>query len=90
MPDSFFDTAERMYDSSKALHKEAHFHNASYMAGYVLECYGKILLSLDPAQNPRSYSHRVININTYLQYLLTNTYVSLILNLDKKNLVISS
>lgn len=75
MPDDFFSTAERMYDSSKVLHKISHFHNASYMAGYVLECYGKILLSLDPTLNPRSYGHRIININNELQYLLTNSSV---------------
>ena len=75
MPDNFFSTAERMYDSSKILHRESHFHNASYMAGYVLECYGKILLSLNPTSNTRSFSHNIIRINTELQYLLTSSSI---------------
>lgn len=75
MPDNFFSTAERMYDSSKILHQKSHFHNASYMAGYVLECYGKIGLSLDPKLNPKDYGHKIGKINSELQYLLTNSSV---------------
>jgi HEPN domain-containing protein len=61
MPDNFLVTAERMHDSSKLLHDANHYHNACYTAGYVAECYLKILVRL-VSGNPRQYGHDVVRL----------------------------
>jgi hypothetical protein len=76
MPDNFFMTAERMHDSSKNLHSATHYHNACYLAGYVMECYGKILVQKAVIRNPKMYSHNVVNINTDLIAYLASSSAS--------------
>jgi HEPN domain-containing protein len=62
MPENFFNAAERMRDSSRLLHNTAHWHNACYMAGYVVECYLKIFLQFGIVTGtPRNYSHDFID-----------------------------
>ncbi len=72
MPDNFFVASERMYDSSKVLHESSHFHNACYLAGYVLECYGKILIEKAMGGRPKSYGHDLTRMNTDLGYFLSS------------------
>lgn len=50
--DNYRLTAERMYDSSKILHEKQHFFNACYLAGYVGECYAKLLYRVIVLQDP--------------------------------------
>lgn len=45
-------TAERMLQSSKILHENKQFFNACYLAGYVVECYQKIVIQILDS-NPR-------------------------------------
>jgi HEPN domain-containing protein len=63
MPDNFRITAERMRDSSKLLHENSHFHNACYFAGYVCECYLKVIVENDSnLRRPRTYSHSITDL----------------------------
>lgn len=73
MPDNFFISAERMHDSSQKLHETHHYHNACYLAGYVGECYLKILImkALSHRQ-PRQYGHKIHEMDVDLQYASTN------------------
>ncbi len=81
MPDNFFVTAERMHDSSKLLHEETHYHNACYTAGYVAECYLKILVLQMSMPRPlfgrSGYGHDVSLLNSeILSYISSNSAVS--------------
>ena len=73
MPDNFFVASERMYDSSKVLHESNQFHNACYLAGYVLECYGKILIEKAMGGRPKDYGHDLRKMDTELGYFLTSS-----------------
>jgi HEPN domain-containing protein len=74
MPDSFFTTADRMHDSSRVLHGNHHYHNACYTAGYVVECYMKLMIELTPSLGtPRSFSHRISDMNNELQYAISSS-----------------
>lgn len=42
--DNYIDTAYRMYDSSLELKKVKQWLNACYLAGYIVECYCKLIL----------------------------------------------
>ncbi len=75
MSDHFFSTAKRMYKSSETLHNNGEYHNACYCAGYVIECYAKILIGLsynDPTIS-REYSHALNKLDDELQYILTHS-----------------
>ncbi|MBK7524410.1 MAG: hypothetical protein IPI53_09680 [Saprospiraceae bacterium] len=63
MPDNFIKTAERMRDSSMVLHSKEHFHNACYLAGYVCECYLKVIVQNDPnLRRPRTFRHSITDM----------------------------
>ncbi len=73
MADNFLDTAERMRDSCIFLHKQKHFHNACYMAGYVVECYLKLVGSIGSSVfNPLAVRHNINRMNTELNYRVTS------------------
>ena len=76
MPDNFRITAERMRDSSKLLHENNHFHNSCYFAGYVCECYLKIIVENSGITRrlfgAGGYNHNLLNLNTDLQYAITS------------------
>lgn len=87
MSDSFLDTAKRMHKSSEILHQNDDFHNACYLAGYVVECYAKILVEKYSSnygnnRTARSFSHNLNHLNTEMQYILSgnNSLSSYILN----------
>lgn len=75
--DSFFDTANRMYKSSKTLHDNSEYHNACYLAGYVIECYAKILVQraygFDNKTVASEFCHDLKSLNKELKYIFTNT-----------------
>ena len=63
MADNFRITAERMRDSSILLHDNNHFHNACYLAGYVCECYLKVIVENTPhLRRPRDYGHNITDL----------------------------
>lgn len=67
--DNYYDTAIRMYKSAQSLHVNQEFHNSCYVAGYVIECYVKIIYNLMSGLNP-AHSHNILNLNNQcLQYI---------------------
>jgi hypothetical protein len=63
MADNFRVTAERMRYSSKLLHENNHFHNACYLAGYVCECYLKVIVENAPnLKSPKAYKHNITDL----------------------------
>jgi HEPN domain-containing protein len=68
--DNFLKTAERMYDSSKILHRENQSFNSCYLSGYVAECYAKIMYGLTSGSNIRS--HDTADILVRISSLLTS------------------
>jgi hypothetical protein len=74
--DHYFDTAKRMCKSSKTLHDNDEYHNACYMAGYVIECYAKIIVCLSYGFTPNDmieFRHNLRRLDTELQYILNQS-----------------
>lgn len=46
MADNYHDTVYRMYEASDLLYRNTQWFNANYLAGYVLECYCKLILQI--------------------------------------------
>lgn len=65
--DNYLDTLYRMYKSSNILFKEKDFHNASYLAGYVLECYLKSLIKKEK---------KVHDLEELINYIEKNSSIS--------------
>lgn len=80
MADNFYATAKRMYKSSKTLHDNSEYHNACYLAGYVVECYAKIVVGLSygftPSELAKEFSHDLKKLNKELQYIITHSSYS--------------
>lgn len=78
--DNFYDTAKRMYKSSEILHRNNDFHNSCYLAGYVIECYAKIIVGLSYGfsneEIAKEFSHDLKKLNKELQYILSNSQFS--------------
>lgn len=69
--DNYFNTANRMFNSSQTLHNNQDFHNSCYLAGYVIECYIKITINLLSGSNP-PHSHDISKLNSKcLKYIAT-------------------
>lgn len=75
--DNYYDTAKRMYHSSKILHESQDYHNACYMAGYVVECYAKIIVGISHKFNyseiAKKFSHNLTDLDKELKYILVNS-----------------
>lgn len=56
MADNYHDTVYRMYESSDILYRKQQWFNANYLAGYVLECYCKLIL-LTASQHGYTFSN---------------------------------
>ena len=69
--DNFYDTAKRMYKSSEVLHRNNDFHNSCYLAGYVVECYAKIIVGVFSIAVPRGFGHNLNRLNTEIQHILS-------------------
>jgi len=68
--DNFYDTAKRMYKSSETLHNNSEYHNSCYLAGYVVECYAKIVVGVFSTGTPRSFGHNIGRLDIELQNIL--------------------
>jgi hypothetical protein len=64
-----------MYKSSQTLHNSGEYHNACYLAGYVVECYAKIIVGLSYGfthdEIAKEFVHDLKKLNKELQYILT-------------------
>lgn len=71
--DYYQDTAVRMCDSSTTLYQNKQWLNACYLAGYVVECYGKRMVELAvesgvfEGQAARIFSHQIFDLNEYVK-----------------------
>jgi len=74
--DNFYDTANRMYKSSKILHENGVFHNSCYLGGYVVECYAKIFVDMYSSSTPISFGHNIRNLSSELNDLASNSSLS--------------
>lgn len=90
--DNFYDTANRMLKSSNTLHNDQDFHNSCYLAGYVIECYLKIIVSAFSSKSPRLFSHNISSLDSYLQSILNgnSTLSQYILNGSSDFLMVST
>jgi hypothetical protein len=78
MADDFKITAKCMGESSVILHQAGKFYNACYLAGYVIECYSKILVGL-LGSSPRQYSHNTAAAlsDVETRYLMNNSSITM-------------
>lgn len=80
MADDFYATAKRMHKSSKTLHDNSEYHNACYLAGYVVECYAKIVVGLSydftSVELAKEFSHDLKKLNKELEYIVTHSSYS--------------
>lgn len=72
MNDDYRDTAYRMYESSDILFQRQQWFNANYLAGYIAECYCKLVLMASAEQghsfsherrNIRDFGHKIVDLN---------------------------
>lgn len=74
--DNYKDTAYRMYEDSDILLKNNSWFNCCYLAGYVLECYCKLVLSnalvngIISGRTIRSYSHNISDMESDISMIL--------------------
>ena len=75
--DNYIDTMKRMYNSSNILFKEKDFHNACYLAGYVLETFLKHLIQKNiishNIEKLNKISHNIEKLNNYI---ISNSSIS--------------
>lgn len=79
MADNYKDTAYRMYESSKMLYANRQWFNANYLAGYVLECYCKLILSYTLScgeqlsrDSIKKYSHNLDTMRSEIDLIALN------------------
>ncbi len=79
--DNYYDTAKRMYKSSETLHNNSEYHNACYLARYVVECYAKIIVGLSYGFTyndiKRNFSHDLRRLDDELQYVFAHSSYSI-------------
>lgn len=70
--DNYYNTANRMFKSSQTLHSNQEFHNSCYLAGYVIECYAKIIIGLTYGFNTvdlKEFGHDLKQMGKEFQYI---------------------
>jgi hypothetical protein len=71
--ENYYKTARRTALSSKTLHNNGEFFNSCYLAGYVLECYTKLLLkkalNLTDVDLKKEFSHDIKKLNQIITIL---------------------
>jgi HEPN domain-containing protein len=87
--DNFYKTAKRMQKSSKILHDNGDYHNACYLAGYVVECYAKIIVGMSYSFShediAKEFGHDLKKLNKELEYVLAHSsYSTYIVDLKEK------
>lgn len=73
--DNFKVAAERIFNDMELLFKEKRWFNSCYFAGYVTECYMKIILSQIMGKTPdevKEFSHSLYRLNIELKDLYSS------------------
>lgn len=72
--DDYYKTAMRMWEDANVLRNSSNansWFNTCYLSGYILECYGKLLLSYAPQNR---YGHNIHLINeSIINHILINS-----------------
>lgn len=77
--DNYYNTANRMFKSSQTLHANQEFHNSCYLAGYVIECYAKIIIGISYGFNTsdlKDFGHDLKKMNKEFQYIISHSSIS--------------
>lgn len=77
--DNFYETSNRMYNSSNILHANSQFHNSCYLAGYVVECYAKIVIGISygfAASDLKEFSHDLKKMKREFDYIFRHSSVA--------------
>lgn len=78
--DNYYDTSKRMYISSKTLHDNGDFHNSCYLAGYIIECYAKIIIGLSYGFNhselASNFRHDLRKMDREFNYIFSYSSLS--------------
>ena len=77
--DSYYDTALRMHKSSETLLANNEYHNSCYLAGYVIECYAKIIIGLSygiSSNDLKFFGHDINEMNKEFQYIFNHSSYS--------------
>ncbi|PIF44820.1 hypothetical protein CLU96_1815 [Chryseobacterium sp. 52] len=77
--DNYYNTSHRMYKSSKTLHSNQEYHNSCYLAGYVVECYAKIIIGLSYGLNStdlKEFGHDLKKMRKEFQYIFSHSSFS--------------
>ncbi|EDL65726.1 hypothetical protein [Bacillus sp. SG-1] len=71
--DNFYCTAHRMWKDANVLHTSgSSYFNTCYLAGYILESYGKLIVkAYDSTINVRRFSHSLSDLNTKIKNDIT-------------------
>jgi len=68
-----------MYKSSQTLHNNLEYHNSCYLAGYVVECYAKIIIGITYGFNStdlKVFGHDLKEMRKEFQYILSHSSIS--------------
>lgn len=83
--DDFYCTAKRIHKDVKFLFAtNQSYFNTCYLSGYILECYGKLLITAhDSTELPKDYGHDLKDINKKInnEISLNTTYAKYCLDL---------
>ncbi len=83
MADNYHDTVYRMYEASDLLFHNEQWFNANYLAGYVAECYCKLILQISRREgycfqgsknSERDFGHNVEGMYDEIALLAMNGY----------------
>lgn len=83
MADNYYDTVYRMYEASDLLFNNEQWFNANYLAGYVAECYCKLVLQISRQEGycfhggknrERDFGHNVEEMHDEIALLALNGY----------------
>ncbi len=80
--DNFKDTAYRVYQDVEILHKNSRWFNCCYLAGYIAECYCKLILNNAitsgfpvSQKEVRKYSHKIEAMHLDLEKIYATSHI---------------
>jgi hypothetical protein len=65
--DDYYIAAERMWKDTNILKNNHRWFNTCYLSGYILECYGKLLIQNYTSKKPIDYKHNLKELNKTIQ-----------------------
>ncbi|MBM7615417.1 hypothetical protein [Alkaliphilus hydrothermalis] len=89
MKDDFYATAQRVWKDANILNNTPNntsYFNTCYLSGYILECYGKLLIEASEVGKPDSFGHNIRRINEVINKTVSfdQTYSKYCIDLNTK------